>query len=855
VTISSEIRKAGPFDGNGFTISFPFTFKVFAKTDIRVVRTDTAHHETTLTLDSDYSVTLNVDQDNNPGGTVTYPISGAPLASGYKLTLVGDIAYTQTADITNAGAFYPQVIENALDRSTIQIQQLKEQVERALTIAVSDEADTALPPAAANMLIGWNDDASALENVDPATLGGGGGASIASAVAFTPTGTVSSTNVQAAIAEVAAEAAAIPSASAVAFTPTGTVSSTNVQAAIAEVAAEAAAIPSASAVAFTPTGTVSSTNVQAAIAEVAAEAAAIPSASAVAFTPTGTISSTNVQAAIAEVAAEASGGSSAVANITALKALSSPTNGQIQSVSGYYAEGDGGGGEFVYNSSSTAADDGGLVIRPASLPASGRWIRSTEWEPLNVRWFGAKGDGVADDTTPIQTAINAGQANIRSIYFPSGLYICQPLTYPSTAYAAQISLLGANPQETIIRKKSGAATAPLLTIGSAAATNFTAGLRVENITFDGLSTSATTDAVKHYDLVRSKFESCTFKNANNTYYGLGGIYVTFHDCTFDSGNTGARFEKFTSLAGGGWPNGITFENSFLINNPTWGLWFDDGRLVTLDQCEVEGNGTAGNSTTGGIRIGANIGLEGGGATPNSIGLRARDTWCEANAGAASVVLLGGKNAIDSGYFVANPNATYDIYINGGYYHLEKCVADTSKSPNVFETASVSSGNWINACSFQNLSYNVAKTKIDYGTVAATPIYWAFYNNADYAATTGVDAVATLNSTYILSGGTHAGNTFQVNTAGAYRVSACIQIFGIGAGNYIYAQILKNGAIVHLGPVAYNSSGGVAGMRANVSVLILASTGDTIGMGYFCSGGAGPTVESDYVATYFHGEMI
>ena len=79
MTISSEIRKAGPFDGNGSTTSFPFTFKVFAKTDIRVVRTDTTRNETTLTLDSDYGVALNADQDNNPGGTVTYPISGAPL--------------------------------------------------------------------------------------------------------------------------------------------------------------------------------------------------------------------------------------------------------------------------------------------------------------------------------------------------------------------------------------------------------------------------------------------------------------------------------------------------------------------------------------------------------------------------------------------------------------------------------------------------------------------------------------------------------------------------------------------------------------------------------------------------------
>lgn len=72
------------------------------------------------------------------------------------------------------------------------------------------------------------------------------------------------------------------------FTPAGTVASTNVQAAIEEVAADvgdasadlivhtaaATGAHAASAITFTPTGTVASTNVQAAIAEVAAEAGA-----------------------------------------------------------------------------------------------------------------------------------------------------------------------------------------------------------------------------------------------------------------------------------------------------------------------------------------------------------------------------------------------------------------------------------------------------------------------------------------------------------------------------------------------------------------------------------------------------
>lgn len=144
MTISSTTRKAGPFNGNGVTTSFPFTFKVFAKSDIAVVRTMPSGIEKTLVLNSDYSVALNGDQDANPGGTITYPISGTPLPTGWRLTAIGTLGNIQPTDITNGGGFYPQVIENALDRVTMLIQQLDEEVDRTIRIAVSDDSTEGL---------------------------------------------------------------------------------------------------------------------------------------------------------------------------------------------------------------------------------------------------------------------------------------------------------------------------------------------------------------------------------------------------------------------------------------------------------------------------------------------------------------------------------------------------------------------------------------------------------------------------------------------------------------------------------------------------------------------------------------
>ena len=100
------------------------------------------------------------------------------------------------------------------------------------------------------------------------------------------------------------------------------------------------------------------------------------------------------------------------------------------SLLGYYTPADGGGGNFYWDASSAEAENGGTVIKPNSVLPSvpGRW-RRVQSSPLNVRWFGAKGDGRTHDTNAIQAAIDAGRAHSGAdpdrsgvIYFPPGKY-------------------------------------------------------------------------------------------------------------------------------------------------------------------------------------------------------------------------------------------------------------------------------------------------------------------------------------------------------------------------------------------------------------------------------------------------
>jgi hypothetical protein len=148
MTVSSEVRKAGPYACDGVDTTFDFAFKVFAKADVRAVLTDADGFETDLTLDalsSGFSVTLNGDQDNNPGGTIT---TTEAHASGNTITITSDIADTQATELPAGGGWSPTVVERALDRLTILVQQVRLLVTGALRQPVSDSTTIAELPTA-----------------------------------------------------------------------------------------------------------------------------------------------------------------------------------------------------------------------------------------------------------------------------------------------------------------------------------------------------------------------------------------------------------------------------------------------------------------------------------------------------------------------------------------------------------------------------------------------------------------------------------------------------------------------------------------------------------------------------------
>lgn len=152
--VTDTPRSAGPFIGDGSVTALPFNFRVFAGTDL-LVQATTGATIADLSLGTDYTVALNGDQAATPGGTVNL---SAALAVGTTATIIGALPYTQTAALPQGGNYSAIVVQNALDRGAMLLQQLQELATRSLTVQPGELARP-LPAAAgrASQIYGFDE--------------------------------------------------------------------------------------------------------------------------------------------------------------------------------------------------------------------------------------------------------------------------------------------------------------------------------------------------------------------------------------------------------------------------------------------------------------------------------------------------------------------------------------------------------------------------------------------------------------------------------------------------------------------------------------------------------------------------
>ncbi len=133
---------------------------------------------------------------------------------------------------------------------------------------------------------------------------------------------------------------------------------------------------------------------------------------------------------------------------------------------------------------------------------------------VSVLSFGAKGDGINDDTKAVQAAIDSEEL----IYFPRGMYLCGTLAVKSST-----KLIGENPDNTfIIHKNTGGVP------------GFYSRSMLINANFPTYKAPSATDRVAVVGLNENiTIENITFDGLNNHVYGLQFItsdYVKVKNC-------------------------------------------------------------------------------------------------------------------------------------------------------------------------------------------------------------------------------------------------------------------------------------------------------------------------------------
>jgi hypothetical protein len=130
MTVSSTTVK-NSYSGDGSNDTFVYGFKIFASSDLQVIIRSATGTETTKTLTTDYTVT---GVGTTSGGNVVFEAAAIPTATE-TVVLIRNVPQTQAIDYIANDPFPAETHEEGLDRATMTIQQMQEEVTRSIKLS------------------------------------------------------------------------------------------------------------------------------------------------------------------------------------------------------------------------------------------------------------------------------------------------------------------------------------------------------------------------------------------------------------------------------------------------------------------------------------------------------------------------------------------------------------------------------------------------------------------------------------------------------------------------------------------------------------------------------------------------
>ncbi len=205
-------------------------------------------------------------------------------------------------------------------------------------------------------------------------------------------------------------------------------------------------------------------------------------------------------------------------NIAGLRNISGSNNGDIVFVRGYYTNNDGGGGNFIWNSTSSVLDNNGIIIKPTAITAAGRWVRIFDGDFVNVKWFGLTGNDTNTSTTgPNNSIILTKICNSYNyIFFPKGVY----LFTAKTLLRSNTTITGCGLESEILLNNNVAFD--VNTASTSVSTNRFKNINISKLTFRDFSTVVNSDADKNRYAIQIK-NTDNIKIENNFCFGTNLI--------------------------------------------------------------------------------------------------------------------------------------------------------------------------------------------------------------------------------------------------------------------------------------------------------------------------------------------
>ena len=137
MTVSSTTVKNSA-SGDGSTTAFAYTFKIFADTDLEVIIRSSTGTETVKNLTSHYTVAGASDAS---GGSIAFTSGNIP-ATGETVVIRREVPQTQAIDYIANDPFPAESHEEGLDRATMTIQQMQEELNRSFKVSSTNSITT-----------------------------------------------------------------------------------------------------------------------------------------------------------------------------------------------------------------------------------------------------------------------------------------------------------------------------------------------------------------------------------------------------------------------------------------------------------------------------------------------------------------------------------------------------------------------------------------------------------------------------------------------------------------------------------------------------------------------------------------